>query len=87
MAQRTSYTPASLAAASYGTSTKAALRAAYATPGVEAVYLLSDGLPTADQGPSASIISLAASLSSGGRVPTNTVFFCKARPIGFTANS
>jgi len=71
------FTPSQLAAATYGTSTRAALRAAYDTPGVEAVYFLSDGLPTPDQGPASSILSLASQLSSGKRVPTNTVFFCK----------
>jgi Mg-chelatase subunit ChlD len=56
-----------------GTSTLAALGAAYKPDGVEAVYLLSDGVPS-DAQPS-QIIAMASTLSKNGTVPCNTILF------------
>jgi succinyl-CoA synthetase alpha subunit len=54
-----------------GTSTYAALSAAYADPAVEAVYLLSDGMPN-DQS-AATILAHAITWSKGKTVPLHTV--------------
>jgi len=54
-----------------GTSTYAALKAAYADPDVEAVYLLSDGMPN-DQ-PADTILQAAIAWSKGKTIPCHTV--------------
>jgi len=54
-----------------GTSTYAALKAAYADPDVEAVYLLSDGMPN-DQ-PADTILQAAVAWSKGKTIPCHTV--------------
>jgi len=56
--------------ASGGTDTKAALVAAYATDGVEAVYLLSDGMPN---GSADDIITSAKAWAKNGAIPCNTI--------------
>ena len=53
-----------------GTSTKAALQAAYGDADVEAIYLLSDGMPN---GSADDIIAAAKGWSNGGGIPCHTI--------------
>jgi len=54
-----------------GTSTYAALKTAYGDPDVEAVYLLSDGMPNDES--AATILAAAISWSKGKTIPLHTV--------------